>query len=600
MIARARPATLVAVAGFFAGPALAQAPAITEFTVSPQGYVGGVVAGPDGALWFTNDNSIGRITTTGTATQFTLPSANSQANEIAVGPDGAFWFTDSGTNEIGRITTGGAVTEFPIPTPNSDPRGITAGPDGALWFIETNADQIGRITTKGVVTEFPIPTASAFPQGITAGPDGALWFTEVNGLKVGRIATTGAITEFTLPTGVSAGPITTGPDGALWFGDACGDELDRITTSGAVSRFPVSRTLTAVTTGPDGALWFLEGLFDGCGGFGGPAGLNPVLIGRLTLAGVLTEFPAPTPAYFGLSGPGIATGPDGNLWFSDSPIPLNQENIVPNPPVAQIGRIVPTTLPPSPLLASVLPSSRAVEVGATATAFATIINTAATPASDCGISLVSKVPTSFLYQTTNPTTNALTGSPNTPVTIPGSTSTQLGLQTFVIALTPSAAIVDTELAFAFACASGLPAPVFFDTSTLDLVGSSTPTPDIVALAATQNNDGIVDIPGATGTGVFAVATVNLGVGASIQASAFGPSNTQITICQTSASGNCLAPPAASVNLTINPGDEPTFGIFVTGSSTVPFLPATNRVNVFFGADNGFDRVGSTSVAVRTQ
>ncbi len=35
--------------------------------------------------------------------------------------------------------------------------------------------------------------------------------------------------------------------------------------------------------------------------------------------------------------------------------------------------------------------------------------------------------------------------------------------------------------------------------------------DIVALAATLKNDGIVDIPGPNGTGVFAVATVNVAV-----------------------------------------------------------------------------------------
>src|SRR5262249_35094440 len=38
-------------------------------------------------------------------------------------------------------------------------------------------------------------------------------------------------------------------------------------------------------------------------------------IGRLTPAGVLTEFPVPT----GGSEPmGIATGPDGNVWFTES------------------------------------------------------------------------------------------------------------------------------------------------------------------------------------------------------------------------------------------------------------------------------------------
>jgi len=42
---------------------------------------------------------------------------------------------------------------------------------------------------------------------------------------------------------------------------------------------------------------------------------------------------------------------------------------------------------------------------------------------------------------------------------------------------------------------------------------------LAPLAATLNNDGIVNIPGATGTGVFSVASVNVGGSGSITASA---------------------------------------------------------------------------------
>jgi streptogramin lyase len=103
--------------------------------------------------------------------------------------DGALWFTELNGNKIGRVTITGTFTEFPIPTANSQPHGITAGPDGALWFAEFNGNKIGRITTTGTITEFAIPTASGGSFGITAGPDGALWFTE--SIKIGRITTTG-------------------------------------------------------------------------------------------------------------------------------------------------------------------------------------------------------------------------------------------------------------------------------------------------------------------------------------------------------------------------------------------------------------------------
>ena len=53
--------------------------------------------------------------------------------DIAVGPDGALWFANDGHDSIGRITTSGTVTDY-TGTGIHDPVGIAAGPDGALWF----------------------------------------------------------------------------------------------------------------------------------------------------------------------------------------------------------------------------------------------------------------------------------------------------------------------------------------------------------------------------------------------------------------------------------------------------------------------------------
>src|SRR5262249_27009899 len=72
--------------------------------------------------------------------------------EIATGPEGALWFTEEeeGGNRMGRMTTAGVTTEYSLPSGHI-PRDITAGPDGALWFTESGF--IGRITTAGVITE---------------------------------------------------------------------------------------------------------------------------------------------------------------------------------------------------------------------------------------------------------------------------------------------------------------------------------------------------------------------------------------------------------------------------------------------------------------
>ena len=73
---------------------------------------------------------------------------------ITAGPDGNLWFTDSAYDKIRRISTTGSITEFPVPTAGSGLGHITPGPDGNLWFVEENMGNIGRITPSGAVAEY--------------------------------------------------------------------------------------------------------------------------------------------------------------------------------------------------------------------------------------------------------------------------------------------------------------------------------------------------------------------------------------------------------------------------------------------------------------
>jgi phospholipase/lecithinase/hemolysin len=258
----------------------------------------------------------------------------------------------------------------------------------------------------------------------------------------------------------------------------------------------------------------------------------------------------------------------------------------------------------SPLLAAVLPESRSAQPSGTVTAFATIINTGTTTATGCGIVPGMNVPANFVYQTTNPATNALTGSPNTPVSIPGNN----GSQSFVIAFTPTATFPPGNVLFGFFCNDGAvnvpPAPVVIGLNTLLLSASSTPTPDVIALAATTQNDGIVHVTnGSPPTGAFAVATDNLGSSDTITVATNTGSATlpiTVSICETNPStGACLAPPSANVSTTIATNATPTFGIFVSASAAVPLNPANSRVFVTFTDSTNAIR-GETSVAVETQ
>ena len=333
---------------WFVSNADASPPVVTNYTDPSISTPNGIVAGPDGALWFTNSgNSIGRITTAGVVTNYT-GTGISFPTGITVGPDGALWFTNRGNDSIGRITTAGLVTNYTDPSID-DPMGIAAGPDGALWF--TNAltggqdeGSIGRITTAGVVTNYT-GTGIIVPTGIAAGPDGALWFTNNN--SIGRITTAGVVTNYTDPSIIDPYTITAGPDGALWFTNGSdgsnGGSIGRITTAGVVTDYTgtgidFAPFVPSIAAGPDGALWFTNGDGDS--------------IGRITTAGTVTDYTDPS-----IDEPlGIAAGSDGALWFANS----GGDN-------GSIGRITTPSSSPPPSTSVLIPSKGATLSGTAAT-----------------------------------------------------------------------------------------------------------------------------------------------------------------------------------------------------------------------------------------
>jgi streptogramin lyase len=97
--------------------------------------------------------------------------------------------------------------------------------------------------------------------------------------------------------------IAAGPDGNVWFTEDGGNSIGRMTPAGVVTEFPLptaSSFPSDIASGPDGNLWFTE--------------FNANQIGRITTAGVITEFPLPNPNS-GLGG--ITAGPDGAMWFAE-------------------------------------------------------------------------------------------------------------------------------------------------------------------------------------------------------------------------------------------------------------------------------------------
>jgi len=259
------------------------------------------------------------------------------------------------------------------------------------------------------------------------------------------------------------------------------------------------------------------------------------------------------------------------------------------------------TLAPPSIVAAVLPTSRSVRApNGVASAFATIINNGAADATNCRISPRTSVPGAFVYQTTN-VQNQLVGSPDTPATIAAGEA-----QSFFFAFTPSDTFGPADVRINFVCDQSAGASVT-GLTTLALVASTTPVPDIIALAATVNNNGILDIVGAlgapaagNGVGAFAVATSNVGAGGAITVSAdTGGASLPLvlTVCETGPSG-CLKVPAPTITVQMAAGQTSTFSVFGQAMGAIPFDPANSRVFVRF-KDNADVIRGSTSTAVRT-
>jgi virginiamycin B lyase len=274
-----------------------------------------ITTGPDGNLWFTvQTDRVGFSTTSGAVTEYTAGiSAGAAPKGIATGPDGNLWFTEPGIDKVAKITTAGTVTEYGTGiTAGSAPDHIVAGSDGNLWFTEPGGNRVARITTAGVVTEFAAGiTAGSTPTGIAAGPDGNLWFTELDGGRVARITTTGTVTEFATGITAAAKPngITAGADGNLWFAEsrtASTPLVGRITPAGVVTEFPLRFNakipIEIAAVGTD----FVVTQSKGTGSSG--------TLSRISTAGTVGDYS------FQLAQQrdplGITQGPDGNVWIA--------------------------------------------------------------------------------------------------------------------------------------------------------------------------------------------------------------------------------------------------------------------------------------------
>jgi streptogramin lyase len=145
------------------------------------GFVGLAVAA-DGAVWWTSIGErdagwIGRMAADGRFSRWVLPPALRDPGRIVAGADGAMWFT--ARHAIGRISADGVISQLPLAM---SPHDLTTGADG-VWF--TSDICLGRIDASGALTLRPVSGAVQL-EGIASAAGGEVWLADKGGNVIRR------------------------------------------------------------------------------------------------------------------------------------------------------------------------------------------------------------------------------------------------------------------------------------------------------------------------------------------------------------------------------------------------------------------------------
>jgi streptogramin lyase len=309
---------------------------ITEYSVglTPGSKPMGLVAGPDGNVWFTHygnegvGRAVGRITPAGDITEFRDNLDGGYPQSLVLGPDGNLWFGIAGSKTSGpaiaKISPEGEITRVAELTAKTDPEQLTVDPAGRIWWVSNSGSRpgVGYVKPGGVVLEVHLPT---WPRDITAGPDGNMWFTygEGSAAAIAKIespenpsGTTITYYRDGLREESSPDEIILGPDGNLWFSDPWVDAIGKVTRDGSITEFGADLFRSSLVPGPDGNIWWADW------------GLN-----RISPSGEVKRLG--TPGNGESRNPeDLVFAPGGNLWFTSSRFE--------DPGNGAVGRMTPT------------------------------------------------------------------------------------------------------------------------------------------------------------------------------------------------------------------------------------------------------------------
>ncbi|MGH9441576.1 MAG: virginiamycin B lyase family protein [Thermoanaerobaculia bacterium] len=143
---------------------------IATVGLSAPGGPTSIALGKDGAFYFADTwltgIRIGRLTTAGGLSfvgQVTFPQGTGPGGGtpplITAGANGDLYFSDPVENAICLLSSSGTITKYTVPTAQSGISSLALGQDGNVYFGELAAGKVGRLTAStGSFAEIVVPT----------------------------------------------------------------------------------------------------------------------------------------------------------------------------------------------------------------------------------------------------------------------------------------------------------------------------------------------------------------------------------------------------------------------------------------------------------
>ena len=197
--------------------------------------------------------------------QYYYMGMNSMPHGIIFDAAGHLYVSLEGTGtvsgKVAQINTSTGAINFTVDlnytssvgTVNQGPHPLAVDPDGVtIWFTGKNTSTVGHlnlvngaITAASTVTSYPLSLYGT-PIYIEAGGDNRMWGTELTGNKIFAVTTStngtpGIVSEYTIPTANSRPiAITRAPSGTdMYFTEEAGNNIGRITAAGVITEFAV-------------------------------------------------------------------------------------------------------------------------------------------------------------------------------------------------------------------------------------------------------------------------------------------------------------------------------------------------------------------------